>query len=462
MKNNSPKILVIGLDGATWDLIMPLVKENKLRTFKSLIDNGTCANLESTMPPISIRAWPSMFTGKKQEKFGVYDFKILEFNSENNKIETKLALSDKWKGNFIWDIISKENYKSFIINIPGTYTHYPINGHLIGLDFAPLNMEKSTKEVYKELEKILETVSNFHEKYCHDAYFIRFGIPDNISHLTLDDGEMEKCQILMDKTIKLLIDKINPTNLFIVSDHGIKKESEVFYINIFLKDNGFLKILLKSKFKLIISNFIIKLINKDRLVKYYNFFSSASRQKSKRNNGTQFNLDLMDINNTKAFSYSFFETNYAPIYIIDKKYKKDIINKLKNSNNIKNIYTITPNKKAFGLKPDIIIESNKLISTSLFKKNEREKFISYTHDVKGIFLSSGPEIKNNQMIEDVKIYDITPTILHILDIPIPSDMDGRVLTEIFEEDSELAQKKPKYVEPYYYESKYNKFKKSNM
>jgi hypothetical protein len=40
---------------------------------------------------------------------------------------------------------------------------------------------------------------------------------------------------------------------------------------------------------------------------------------------------------------------------------------------------------------------------------------------------------------------LAPTILHIFDIPIQNDVDGRVLTEIFKESSEFAKRKPKYT-----------------
>jgi hypothetical protein len=43
-------------------------------------------------------------------------------------------------------------------------------------------------------------------------------------------------------------------------------------------------------------------------------------------------------------------------------------------------------------------------------------------------------------IDAIKIYDIAPTILHIFNLPIDPEMDGRVLTEIFRENSEPAQR----------------------
>ena len=55
-----------------------------------------------------------------------------------------------------------------------------------------------------------------------------------------------------------------------------------------------------------------------------------------------------------------------------------------------------------------------------------------------------PKKQKNQEINSARIIDLAPTILHIMNVPIPNDMDGRVLNEIFEEYSELAKRKIKY------------------
>lgn len=73
-----------------------------------------------------------------------------------------------------------------------------------------------------------------------------------------------------------------------------------------------------------------------------------------------------------------------------------------------------------------------------------------THHVDGIFLAYGSGIKKGYRIRIARIIDIAPTILHIFSLPIPNDMDGQVLKEIFEEDSEFSKRKPKYVDPNYY------------
>jgi predicted AlkP superfamily phosphohydrolase/phosphomutase len=52
----------------------------------------------------------------------------------------------------------------------------------------------------------------------------------------------------------------------------------------------------------------------------------------------------------------------------------------------------------------------------------------------GVFICSGSGIRKNHNIENAHVYDITPTILHLMGMPVAEDMDGRVLTDIQIED----------------------------
>jgi predicted AlkP superfamily phosphohydrolase/phosphomutase len=56
---------------------------------------------------------------------------------------------------------------------------------------------------------------------------------------------------------------------------------------------------------------------------------------------------------------------------------------------------------------------------------------SGTHRDDGIFLAHGPTLRSGLMLEGARIIDLAPTILALLDVPVPGDMDGRVLAEIF-------------------------------
>jgi hypothetical protein len=54
---------------------------------------------------------------------------------------------------------------------------------------------------------------------------------------------------------------------------------------------------------------------------------------------------------------------------------------------------------------------------------------SGSHRMHGIFIASGPEIRAGQAIQDAHIMDLAPTILHLMGLPVPDDMDGDVLTQ---------------------------------
>jgi predicted AlkP superfamily phosphohydrolase/phosphomutase len=68
------------------------------------------------------------------------------------------------------------------------------------------------------------------------------------------------------------------------------------------------------------------------------------------------------------------------------------------------------------------------------------------HRSAGIFVAAGPDIREGVRIEGARIVDIAPTALYALGLPIPEDMDGRPLLEIFEEEHRAAHP-VRYAEP---------------
>lgn len=59
--------------------------------------------------------------------------------------------------------------------------------------------------------------------------------------------------------------------------------------------------------------------------------------------------------------------------------------------------------------------------------------LSGAHHIDGFFIAAGPGIRRGEPFEGATIYDLAPTILHALGMPSARDMDGRVLTGIFDE-----------------------------
>lgn len=71
---------------------------------------------------------------------------------------------------------------------------------------------------------------------------------------------------------------------------------------------------------------------------------------------------------------------------------------------------------------------------SRIDEKERERSKSGTHLGSGIFIASGKDLKRQTELVGAEIIDLVPTILYLLGLPIPSDMDGKILTQIFRDD----------------------------
>jgi arylsulfatase A-like enzyme len=57
-----------------------------------------------------------------------------------------------------------------------------------------------------------------------------------------------------------------------------------------------------------------------------------------------------------------------------------------------------------------------------------------SHRLEGVLIISGGPVRHGATPVNARIIDIAPTVLHLMGVPIPSDMDGRVLSEVFDED----------------------------
>ncbi len=74
------KVIVIGLDGATFTVLQPWIDKGYLPAFKKMQEEGAWCPLESVVPPITAPAWASFMTGKNPGKAWYFLF----FYSEQN------------------------------------------------------------------------------------------------------------------------------------------------------------------------------------------------------------------------------------------------------------------------------------------------------------------------------------------------------------------------------------------
>ncbi|MGA1870990.1 MAG: alkaline phosphatase family protein [bacterium] len=128
MARDKPRVIVIGLDGATFKNIKPWMEQGFLPNLKFLVDNGVSGELESTLPRNSAPAWSSFMTGVNPGKHGIFGF-AKPFRDKNYKREVVSARDIKAKT--IFEILSDNQKKSIIINLPMTYPPFKLNGCMI-------------------------------------------------------------------------------------------------------------------------------------------------------------------------------------------------------------------------------------------------------------------------------------------------------------------------------------------
>lgn len=137
-----PKLLVIGIDGGTYDLIDPMIERGLLPNIAGLIDRGFRADLQSTVPPNSAAAWATFMTGKEPGSHGVLRFQATrpsrELGREFRPGAYTFINSTSIPGKRIWDIFGDTGKRSAVINLPMTYPPRPLNGVMItGLPTPP-------------------------------------------------------------------------------------------------------------------------------------------------------------------------------------------------------------------------------------------------------------------------------------------------------------------------------------
>lgn len=133
-KSGFRRVLIVGLDGATFDVLGPMMEDGVMPVLKSLVDEGASGVLESTKPPITPAAWTTFMTGKGPGRHGIIDF--LRYDPGKNQLV--LNNNQKISQTTIWQILSEKNYKVGAIHVPMTFPPEPVNGFMIsGFDTPP-------------------------------------------------------------------------------------------------------------------------------------------------------------------------------------------------------------------------------------------------------------------------------------------------------------------------------------
>jgi len=127
------KVLVIGLDGVTFDLLGPWIEAGELPNLQRLMQRGASGRLRTTLPPISSSSWSSFVTGTNPGKHGLVDFvypgpgsyKVTMINSTSRRTQS------------IWNWLNDAGRQVGLLGIPTTYPTEPVDGFMISGFLAP-------------------------------------------------------------------------------------------------------------------------------------------------------------------------------------------------------------------------------------------------------------------------------------------------------------------------------------
>ncbi|MBN2088910.1 alkaline phosphatase family protein, partial [candidate division KSB1 bacterium] len=145
------RVLIIGLDGATFDFIKPLLNSGKLPNLNKIVLEGVYGNLESTLPPICAAGWASFLTGKNPGKHGVFDF----FEFKKNAYKKQVIDINSIKTITLWEILERHHKKMIFMNVPIMYPPKPINGIMVSGALTPPGKkcafpESLSRELYRD------------------------------------------------------------------------------------------------------------------------------------------------------------------------------------------------------------------------------------------------------------------------------------------------------------------------
>ncbi|MBI3591051.1 MAG: alkaline phosphatase family protein [Candidatus Melainabacteria bacterium] len=145
------KVLIIGWDCAPPDWVFDKWIDG-LPTLKSLLKKGVYGNLRSTIPPITVPAWQSMLTSKDPGQLGVYGFRNRkDYSYDGQYFSNGADILEP----AVWDILGKAGKKSILVGVPQTYPPRPINGCMVTCFLTPSIKSQYTypNELRDEIEK---------------------------------------------------------------------------------------------------------------------------------------------------------------------------------------------------------------------------------------------------------------------------------------------------------------------
>lgn len=511
---SNAKVMVIGLDGATWDILGPMMERGSMPNLVRLIGQGIAGTLRTTIPPITGSAWPSFQTGKNPGQHGIFSFEDLVPATYKRRIINSHAI----QGEPLWSILSQHGKRVCVINVPITYPPRPVNGYLISGLLSPYGDRRITypPELYEEMLSAIGDYKTYvstpvtplggvrrfvdelifatrkrgeaalwllEQKGAFDFFMVHFQCLDPLQHRALDYIDSrhpryhsrkpddiayvgEYYRVLDEMVGEVTARADERTTLIGLSDHGFGPVLKQVNINQFLHEQGLLASHLQSGVAHRMTKQLFGLARKLDVFQVREWLVEERKRTVLHklvgerlrnvNKGA-----IIDWTRTKVFAWSAAGT-FVGLHVNrkgreaqgivegDQEYEalRDQVSGL--------LMTLTDPETGAGViervyrreelyhgsnlerMPDLVAEPVEGYQLSpwfngdlVFEPITR---IVGDHRLNGIIFVDGAHVREGcSEATGATILDVAPTVLHLLGVPIPSDMDGQVLTALFDE-----------------------------
>jgi predicted AlkP superfamily phosphohydrolase/phosphomutase len=278
MTRTNRRFLVLGLDGATFDLLDPWMKAGELPFLRTMAEHGLRAPLASVFPAKTIPAWYSFATGMDPGSLGIFGFTEPDGGPGRSKIVQTFRPAEA-----LWDRLSRQGSSVGVINFP-LRAGYPLHGFVVpGMltDRPPTYPEELRDSLEKELgESYLPELPPYRDaeraswmdlatrgvaqrgraaellisRFRPDFLFVLFRETDRIQHqhwaeLARPPPQMPRDLRAFWRTVDATCAGIDrafraaggPAVTLVISDHGAGPARSEFFTNRWLLAEGYLR-----------------------------------------------------------------------------------------------------------------------------------------------------------------------------------------------------------------------------
>lgn len=272
------KVLVIGLDGFPYTLARRLIADGLMPHLSNLLREGDLVQMDSVLPTVSNIAWSSFLTGRNPGDFGIFGFSDLD-----RDLNLYLPNSTHLRAKTVCEYASEAGKCVISLGVPNTYPPRPVQGVMVG-DFISPSLEKAVypPSALAKLErngylldinpaKARESLDYFKEENLRvfegrvrtlfslwdseewDLFVMHFMDTDRVNHFLFrfwdsDDSQNLNKKYFIDfyRRIDGLLGEIKAKltadiQLVVLSDHGFCRLKHEVQLNAYLDSRGYLE-----------------------------------------------------------------------------------------------------------------------------------------------------------------------------------------------------------------------------